>query len=261
MRVAWIGLGSMGRPMALAALKAGHDLAGYARRPAEHDAIREAGGRITDDLHAAIDGAEIVCINLFSEAQIRAVIVESGALAAIPPGAILAIHSTVSPAFARELAALRGDIAILDAGFSGGPDEALAGKLTLMVGGEAAALDRARPVFEAYAGHIAHSGPIGSGMALKVINNLMFAAHVAIARDGLRLVKAQGLVPDVAMETLMRGSAGSNALGFLGRSGDAEAMVAAIRVYLGKDVPIARCAAAGLDLGTLDAATREFTSD
>ena len=258
MRVAWIGLGSMGRPMALSAIRAGHDLAGYARRPDEHEAIRAAGGRVTDDLRTAIDGAEIVCINLFSEAQIRDVIIGSGALDVIPAGAILAVHSTVSPAFVRELAALRSDIPVLDAGFSGGPDEALAGELTLMVGGDATVLERARPVFAAYAGHIAHAGPIGSGMALKVINNLMFAAHVAIARDGLRLVKAQGLAADAALATLMRGSGGSKALGFLGLAGDAEAMVAAIRPYLDKDVPIARAAADGLDLGTLDAATRDF---
>ena len=258
MRVAWIGLGSMGRPMALSVLRAAHPLAGYARRPDEQGALRAAGGQVSADLAATVAGAEIVCVNLFSEGQIDEVLVARGALAAMPAGAVLAIHSTVSPPFVRALAARRPELDVLDAGFSGSPDDALNGRLTLMVGGAAGVLERARPVFEAYAGHIAHAGPLGSGMALKVINNLMFAAHVAIARDGLRLAKAQGLAPDVAVATLMRGSAGSNALGFLGRSGDAEAMVTAIRPYLDKDVPIARQGAAGLDLGTLDAATRAF---
>lgn len=258
MRVAWIGLGSMGKPMVLAALRAGHSLTGYARRPAEHDAIRAAGGNVSDDPVATVSDAELVCVNLFSEAQVREVMVERDVIAAMGSGAILAIHSTVSPAFVREIAAIRSDLHVLDAGFSGGPDEALAGKLTLMVGGDAGVLERARPVFAAYAGHIAPAGPLGSGMALKVINNLMFAAHVAIARDGLRLVKAGGLSLDVAVATLMRGSGGSNALGLLGRAGDAEAMAEAIRPYLDKDVPIARAGADGLDLGTLDAATREF---
>jgi 3-hydroxyisobutyrate dehydrogenase len=258
MRIAWIGLGSMGRPMALAALRAGHDVHGYARRPAEQGAIRDAGGRVGDDLPAAVADARIVCVNLFSEVQLRDVVVAGGVVEAMQAGAILAIHSTVSPGFVRALGAMRGDIDVLDAGFSGGPEEALAGQLALMVGGEAAALERARPVFAAYAGHVAHVGPLGSGMALKVINNLMFAAHVAIARDALRLMQAQGLAPDVAVATLMRGSAGSNALGLLGRSGDAEAMVAAIRPYLDKDVPIARAGAQGLDLATLGTATSGF---
>lgn len=260
MRIGWIGLGAMGRPMALAALAAGHALAGHARRPDEQAEVRAAGGTVSDDLAATVRDAEIVCVTLFSEAQLRDVLVAGGALAAMPTGSILAVHSTVSPAFVRELAAARSDIAILDAGFSGGPDEALAGRLTVMVGGDAAVLERARPVFAAYAGHIAHAGPPGSGMTLKIINNLMFAAHVAIARDGLRLVEAGGLALEVAVATLMRGSAGSNALGILGRTGHAEATIAAIRPYLDKDVPIARAGAAGLDLGTLDAATREFTA-
>ena len=260
MQVAWIGLGSMGQPMALAAQRAGHRVQGYARRPAEHGALREAGATVTDAIRDILPGAELVCVNLFSEAQIRDVVIAGGVIEAMPAGAILAIHSTVGAPFMRDLAARRADIGLLDAGFSGGPAEALAGQLTLMVGGDAAALDRARPVFSAYAGHIAHLGPVGSGMALKVINNLMFAAHVAIAQDALRLVRDGGLALDVAVATLLRGSAGSNALGFLGRAGDADAMVGAIRPYLEKDVPIARAAAQGADLGALDGATLRFTS-
>lgn len=117
----------------------------------------------------------------------------------------------------------------------------------------------ARPVFTTYAAApIAHAGPLGSGMALKVINNLMFGAHIAIARDALRLVRTGGLDRDIAVATLLRGSGGSNALGILGRGDDPEMILRAIRPYLDKDVPIARQGARGLDLGTLDAATGEF---
>lgn len=258
MHVGWIGLGSMGKPMALSVLKGGHAVAGFARRPQEHEAIREAGGIVGDALIETVSTADIVCVNLFSEAQIREVVVDGGVLAMMPAGSILAIHSTVSPGFVRELARRRTDIDVLDAGFSGGPDEAAAGKLTLMVGGDAAVLERARPVFTCYSDQIAHAGALGSGMTLKVINNLMFAANVAVARDALRLVRAGGLDLRIAIETLARGSAGSTALGILGRGGDPEAMVAGIGRYLEKDVTIARLNARGLDLGTLDAATAEF---
>ena len=258
MRVGWIGLGSMGAPMALSVLRSGHSLVGYARRPGEHDAIRAAAGTVGDALRESIADAELVCVTLFSETQIREVLIESGALAAMPVGTILAIHATVSPTFVRALGAMRRDIAVIDAGFSGSPGDALAGRLTLMVGGDTATLERARPVFEAYAAHIAHLGPLGSGMALKLINNLMFAAHVAITRDGLRLVREEGLDRAVAVATLMCGSAGSNSLGLFGRAGDTAAMLAAIRPYLDKDVAIARDAAQGLDLGIIAEATRDF---
>lgn len=258
MRVGWIGLGVIGKPMALSVLGGGHSLQGYARRPDEHDEIRRAGGQVTAALTQTAAGAELVCVNLFSEDQVREVVIAGGALAAMQPGAILAIHSTVSPDFVRELALVRNDIHVLDAGFSGSAEDAAAGRLTLMVGGDEAILAKTRPVFETYAGYIVRVGPLGSGMALKVINNLMFAAHAAIARDALRLLKDSGIDLAVAAPTLARGSAGSNALGFLGQGGDPERVMAAIRPYLEKDVPIARHGCSGLDLGALDAATREF---
>lgn len=258
MKVGWIGLGSMGKPMALAALAGGHSLTGFARRPGEHDAIRAAGGTVTADACAAVADADLVCVNLFSENQVREVMLDGGALAAMPADAILAIHSTVSPPFMREIVGWRDGIALLDAGFSGGPADAAAGRLTLMVGGEASVLERARPVFACYADSIAHAGPLGSGMTLKVINNLMFGAHVAIARDALRLVAAADLDITIAVQTLLRGSAGSTALRIVGSGSDPQAVVDGISHYLRKDVPIARAGAAGLDLGTLDATTREF---
>lgn len=258
MRIAWIGLGSMGKPMALAALRAGHTLAGYARRPHEHDELRAAGGTVTDRLDQALAGAEAVCINLYSEAQLRAVMLEAGGLAMVPAGALVIIHSTVSPDVVRELAARRGDVAVIDAGFSGGPEEAANAALTLMVGGTGADFERARPVLESYAGHIAHLGPLGAGMTLKVINNLTFAAHMAIAQDVLRLCDANGLALDRAITTLTRGSAGSTALAYLGRSDNPHGMLGAIRHYLDKDVAIARDGSRHMDLGILAAATEGF---
>lgn len=258
MRIAWIGLGSMGKPMALAALRAGHTLIGYARRPEEHGDIRAAGGIITDVLADALAGAEIVCANLYSEDQLREVLFERGALSMIPAGALLIIHSTVSPDFVREVAASRGDISVIDAGFSGGAEDASRKALTLMVGGEAADFERACPVLETYAGHITHLGPLGAGMTLKVINNLAFAAHMAIAQDVLRLCTTNGLALDKAIAALSRGSAGSTALGYLKSSPDPQSVFSAIRHYLDKDVDIARAGSRHMDLGVLDGATRGF---
>jgi len=258
MRVGWIGLGAMGRPMALAAARAGHIVRGYARRPAELADVEDAGIPVTDHLLGTAADAEVTCVTLFSEAQVREVVIDGGLLAALPAGSILVLHSTVSPDFAQDVARMRDDVAVLDAGFSGGPAEAASGHLTLMVGGDAQALERSRPVLASYCDHIAHLGPVGAGMTLKVINNLMFAANVAIARDALRLVDRKGLELGAAVETLGRGSAGSTALRLLGRGGQPEATLDAIRHYLEKDVAIARDGARGMPLGALDAATLEF---
>lgn len=258
MRVAWIGLGAMGRPMALAAARAGHEVQGYARRPGELAELEAAGITVSSDLVATVTDADVVCVTLFSEAQVREVMIDGGALAALPNGAVLVLHSTVSPDFARQVSRLREDIAVIDAGFSGGPVEAAEGRLTLMVGGDAPTLERVRPVLSSYGDHIAYLGSVGAGMTLKVINNLTFAANIAIARDALRLVAGNELDLDVAVETLGRGSAGSTALRLLGRGGQPEAMLDAIRHYLSKDVAIARDGARGMPLGALDAATSEF---
>lgn len=258
MRVAWIGLGSMGRPMALSVLRGGHDLRAYARRPEEHADLVSEGSSVGDNPVEAVADAELVCVNLFSEAQIRTVLIDGDVLSAVPAGAIVAIHSTVSPAFVGELAAIRGDVELLDAGFSGGPDEALAGELTLMVGGDPTAFDQAWEVFRTYANHIAYTGPVGSGMTLKVINNLIFAANVAIAGDALRLVTAAGVDPKIAAGVLLRGSAGSTALRIIGKDGAPEVTMTAIARYLEKDVAIARAATVGLDLGTLNGATSGY---
>ena len=244
--------------MALAVARAGHSVRGYARRPSELAEVERAGIPVTDDVLGTAADAEIACVTLFSEAQVREVVIERGVLATLPTGSILILHSTVSPDFAQEIAALRDDIDVLDAGFSGGPVEAAGGQLTLMLGGDAQALERSRPVLSSYGDHIAHLGPVGAGMTLKVINNLMFAANIAIARDALRLVDRKGLDLGAAVETLGRGSAGSTALRLLGRGGQPEATLDAIRHYLEKDVAIAREGARGMPLGALDGATSEF---
>jgi 3-hydroxyisobutyrate dehydrogenase-like beta-hydroxyacid dehydrogenase len=258
MRVAWIGLGSMGKPMALSVLEGGHSLVGFARRPQEHGQINRAGGRVTSVAIEAVGGAELVCVNLFSEEQIREVMLEGRVVEALPAQAVLVIHSTVSPGFVHEIGRLREDLQVLDAGFSGSPEDASRGSLTLMVGGATAALERAKPVFATYSNQIAHTGSLGTGMTLKVINNLMFAANAVIARDALLLASNGGVGLDVAVQTLSRGSAGSTALRILGSAGNPDNVMTAMRRYLEKDVSIAQQALRGLDLGSLQAATREF---
>lgn len=263
MKVAWIGLGRIGKPMALRVLAAGHTLTGHARTPEKHRDLEQAGARLATSPVEVVTGAQVVCVNVYNEPQLREVLIDSGALVALDPGTVVAIHSTVGPALIAELGAGRNDIAILDAAFSGRDTDAAAGTIALMVGGTDAALERARPVLGTYADFIAHVGPAGAGMTMKLVNNALFGAQMQLAHDALRILLGAGIEKDIAVATLARSSGGSFALERFGGAGSPEAVMEGIRPYMEKDVAQARIAAAeaGFDLGMLDLATRPFVSN
>lgn len=260
MRVAWIGMGRIGKQMALRVAAAGHDIVGHARTPGKHADLVAAGGRVTVSLAEAVGGAELVCVNVYDEEQLRDALLAGGGLAAMASGAALAIHSTVGPALIHEIAGTRHDIRLLDAPFSGTDANAAAGTIALMVGGDAADLAAVRPVLASYADHIDHMGPTGAGAMTKLVNNALFGAQMLLARDALRVLAASGIDEAVAVRTLRHASAGSFALGQFGNGIDAERRMAGIWPYIEKDVGVARDAAAqsGFDLGMLDIATRPF---
>jgi 3-hydroxyisobutyrate dehydrogenase-like beta-hydroxyacid dehydrogenase len=263
MKVAWIGLGRIGKPMALRVLQAGHSLVGHARTPGKLHEMEDAGARLTTSLIQAVAEAEIVCVNVYSEEQLRAVMFECRALTAIKPDAVLVIHSTVGPAIIAELAAARRDIRLLDAAFSGTDKNAAAGTIALMVGGHAEALDEARPVLSSYADFISHLGPAGAGMAMKLVNNSLFAAQMLLADDALRILMGHGIDKDIAVETLARSSGGSFAVQQFGPGIDPRQRMEGVWPYMQKDIAVARAAAAklGLNLGMLEVATRPFLKE
>lgn len=251
MNVGWVGLGEIGMHMALRALDAGHALASY-DRGAGREEVADAGARMGSDYSDIAADADLVCLCLFSDAQVREVMLDRGMLAAMKPGAVLAIHTTGSPVLARELGAAAPDgVAVLDACFSGGPDDTARGDLTLMVGGEAAALDKARPVFATYASRINHMGPLGAGQTAKLLNNLLFSTNLKQAAEIVAMAEAQGIDPRLAAEVICQSSGGSMAMGLF-RTASPEQMLAGARKYMVKDVQAAAEAAcdAGLDIST-----------
>lgn len=261
MRVGWIGLGQMGTPMALAVAAAGHDVIAHVRSEHGRDAVRDAGIRLTRSLVEVASGVDILCVAVFDDAQLLGVLEgPDGALAALPPGSIVSIHTTGSPRVAQHLAAIRPDVEILDATFSGVAEQAAKGGLTLMIGGDADALARAKPVHNCYANKIIHTGPVGSGQQLKLINNTLFAANLALAADALRIAQSQGLDPAQVARQLSTCSGASFALAvFSGDRTIADVMDQA-GPYLIKDVAVAHSAAedAGIDLGLLGQTAARF---
>lgn len=249
MKVGWIGLGSIGSKMAGQVLGAGHELAAYARGAGQAE-VAGKGGRLVSDYLEVAGGCEVLGVCVFSDAQLRECLIESGALAALRPGAVVAIHTTGSPKLARELGELApAGVEVLDACFSGGTTETVKGELTLMVGGKAAALDAARPVLATYASRINLVGPLGAGQTLKLLNNLLFAANVKNAAEVIEAAQGQGLDPIESAKVVQQSSGGSYAMGLFTNAPPAQ-MVKAMRHYMLKDVAAAEDAAkeSGVDL-------------
>jgi 3-hydroxyisobutyrate dehydrogenase len=200
MRVGLVGLGRMGAAMAGRLVEMGAEVAGFDLDPAR-------GGlpRLADV------AAPVVILSLPEEKAVGAVL--AALLPALPQGAVIADTSTLSPLAARDFAAraAAAGIAYLDAPVSGGPAGAAAGMLTVMAGGEAAALDRARPALDRIAARIVHVGAAGAGQVAKLVNNLLVATHLVAAGEALRLGRLAGVEPEALLPVINAASGRSAA--------------------------------------------------
>jgi 2-hydroxy-3-oxopropionate reductase len=212
--IAYVGLGTMGSPMAVNLARAGHDVRGVNRTPAKAAALVEAGGRAAS-LADAVDGAEVVLTNLPDSPDVRDVVLgRGGVLELVAPGTLVIDHSTVLPELARQLAAAGAErgIDVLDAPVSGGERGAIDGTLSIMVGGSTEAVKRARPLLEVVGATVTHVGPPGSGQLVKAANQLIIGATLAVVSEALVLLGAAGVDLDPAVEALSGGMAASRIL-------------------------------------------------
>ncbi|PMR88343.1 3-hydroxyisobutyrate dehydrogenase [Xanthomonas arboricola pv. juglandis] len=204
-KIAFIGLGNMGGPMAANLSKAGHQLRVFDLVPAALDAAVAAGAHAASSAHDTLADAEIVISMLPASRHVEALYLgEAGILAQIPEGALVIDCSTIAPASARKLAAeaqTRG-LAVLDAPVSGGTAGAAAGSLTFIVGGAAQVLERARPVLQAMGKNIFHVGDNGAGQVAKLCNNMALGVIMAATGEALALGVAQGLDPAVLSQMM-----------------------------------------------------------
>ncbi|KPF73641.1 oxidoreductase [alpha proteobacterium AAP81b] len=213
MRIAFLGLGVMGGPMARHLAAAGHDVTVYNRTATRADAwVTAHGGRAAPTPAAAAKGAEVVLACVGADADLRAVTLGAdGAFAAMAPGSLFVDHTTVSAAIARELAQqgeARG-LLVVDAPVSGGQAGAENGALTIMCGGSPQAFAAAEPIFAAYAKRVGHMGPAGSGQLTKMVNQLCIAGIVQGLAEGLAFGKAAGLDLDQVVDVISKGAAQS----------------------------------------------------
>lgn len=195
-RVGFIGLGNMGGPMAANIAKAGFDLTVYDLREEAIAEIETLGGRRAASVAALTASVDILCICVLYDTQLRDLYFgPDGIIAAARPGLVTVIHSTVMPATVLEIEARAKEVGVatVDAPVSGARDGSRAGALTLMVGADAAAFERVRPVLEVVGSNIFHVGEVGAGQIVKLGNNLMALTNSLVAMEAVRLVGAYGV--------------------------------------------------------------------
>jgi len=212
MRVGVIGLGIMGAPMARNLVRAGHAVTVHSRTQARVDALVATGAAAADSPAAVAAAVEAVVTMLPDTPDVEAVVAgPRGVLAGARPGLLVIDMSTIAPAAARMLAAraATAGVAFLDAPVSGGEQGAIAGTLSIMVGGEAAAFERAAPLFAALGRQAIHMGGAGQGQMTKLVNQVVGASTLAAVAEGVVLAAHAGLDPAAMVRALSGGAAAS----------------------------------------------------
>ncbi|MET3376576.1 3-hydroxyisobutyrate dehydrogenase [Variovorax boronicumulans] len=218
MKIAFIGLGNMGGPMALNLHKAGHTLSAFDLSAEACKKFAAEGLPIAKSAAETVAGAEVVISMLPASAHVEGLFLggagKPGLLDSIQAGTLVIDSSTIAAATSRkvaEAAAAKG-VAMIDAPVSGGTGGAIAGTLTFMVGGETKDLERARPVLEKMGANIFHAGAAGAGQTAKICNNMLLGILMIGTSEALALGVANGLDPKVLSEIMRRSSGGNWAL-------------------------------------------------
>ena len=212
MKIAFAGLGVMGAPMARHLVEAGHDVTGLNRTTAKALAWAAAtGGKAATTVAEAAQGVELFILCVGNDDDVRAVVTE--ALPHMADGAVIVDHTTTSAKVAREMADLAQAQAqarhFIDAPVSGGQAGAENGQLSVMAGGDAAALATAEPALKAYSKAIKHMGPAGSGQLTKMVNQIAIAGVVQGLAEAVHFAQVAGLDTDAAYEAVSKGAAQS----------------------------------------------------
>lgn len=217
--VGWIGLGIMGAPMARNLLAAGHEVVVWNRSEERLDAAVASGaqrGASPADVAARSD-VVIACVTASADLE-EVAIGRSGVAEGIRRGSLFVDMSTISPAMTRAVAARfeeRG-VAMLDAPISGGEQGAIGGTLSIMVGGPAEALERARPIFELLGATVTHCGPAGAGQTVKLCNQIAVCINNLAMAEALVFCVRSGVDPSTMLSAITQGAAGSWQLSNLG---------------------------------------------
>jgi 3-hydroxyisobutyrate dehydrogenase len=239
-RVGFVGLGSQGAPMARRIIDAGFPTTLWARRPESLEPFADTAAHVAGTPAELGAASDVLCICVVDDVGVDEVLRgPDGALGTMNEGSIVVVHSTVHPATCIRLQDDFPAINIVDAPVSGGGHQAEAGELLVMVGGAMDAVTRCQPIFESYGDPVLHLGPLGAGQEVKVLNNTVFAAQLALAAEVFDLAAARQLDQQAVATVLASGSGRSYAAEVVtGMGFDLEGLAPLAGALLAKDVGI-----------------------
>ncbi len=212
MNVAFVGLGTMGSPMVMNLLSAGHSVRVHNRTRSKEQSVVEAGAIATSSPQQAATDADIIITCVSDSPDVEAVILgASGILHGAKPGSLVVDMSTISPGVTQRIAKALAekDIQMIDAPVSGGSEGAQKGTLSIMIGGAEADVEKARPVLEAMGSTVTHVGPIGAGQTTKAINQIIAASTYWGVAEGIALGLKAGLDMDKVIQAVGSGASAS----------------------------------------------------
>jgi 3-hydroxyisobutyrate dehydrogenase-like beta-hydroxyacid dehydrogenase len=252
-RVGAIGVGEIGGAFVERMLEAGMAVSVFARRADVRERFVSLGAASADSIAELARSVDVLNVCVFTDEQVREVCSgRDGALANLRAGSTLVTHTTGSPRTVEALAAMRSDVAVIDAPVSGSPAQARAGTIALLVGGADEAVQGVRPLMETYAHPVLHVGPIGSGQKVKLVNNLLFAGNVQLAL-GARTVAEQLGLDGQAVMTALAHCSGASFGAQLAAMASVTEVTTMLKPFLGKDIGVVQAVAAelGVDLAEL----------
>ena len=213
MNIAFLGMGTMGAPMALNLMKAGHRLTVYNRTASRTVPLKAEGARNADTPAEAAQGNDVVMVCVSDTADVEAVLLDlpDGAIEGLARGSLVIDCSTISPEATRKMAVQLQDrgVGFVDAPVSGGSEGAVQGTLAIMCGGLDHDFARARPVLEAVGHTITHVGPVGAGQVAKAVNQVVIAGTYQSVAEGLVLAARAGVDPRRVVDAIRGGAAAS----------------------------------------------------
>ncbi|WP_353572256.1 2-hydroxy-3-oxopropionate reductase [Candidatus Albibeggiatoa sp. nov. BB20] len=214
-KIGFVGLGIMGNPMALNLCNAGYSLAVYARRSEMMQPLTAVGAMGCDSPQAVAEQSDIIFTMVSDTSDVEQVILgENGIIHGAKAGSLVIDMSSIAALATRKIAETLGEkgIEMLDAPVSGGDKGAIAGTLSIMVGGKTAQFERAKPLFDVMGGNVVHIGDNGAGQVAKTCNQVLVSQTIAAVAEALILAKAAGVDPANVRQALLGGFAGSKIL-------------------------------------------------
>ena len=215
MKVGFIGLGIMGKPMSKNLLKAGYSLVVADRNPEAIAEVIAAGAETAASAKAIAEQCDVIITMLPNSPHVKEVALgEGGIIEGAKPGTVLIDMSSIAPLASREISeALKAKgVDMLDAPVSGGEPKAIDGTLSVMVGGDKAIIDKYYDLLKAMAGSVVHTGEIGAGNVTKLANQVIVALNIAAMSEALTLATKAGVNPDLVYQAIRGGLAGSTVL-------------------------------------------------